>query len=439
MVFKNRMKLIENGETTELKEKRKITLDILEHALKAVDPYLVVKEGVQNHILNSKTFDLTDFHNIYLIAFGKASIGMAKAICDTISIARGVVITNSLSNGINQNNITTIIGGHPIPNNQSILGAKEAQSIVNSCTPQDLLIVLISGGGSSLLCNPRVPLEDMQLTTSLLLKSGATINEINTIRKHLSYVKGGQLISDIPCQVITFIISDIVGDPIDFIASGPTAPDSTTFVDAKEILEKYNLWDKIPVTVRRTIENGIAGRIPETPKRDNEIFEHVKNIIIANNEKACISAALYARKIGYESSIITTKLTGEAKEAGVSLIKKIPLVLDRVFIAGGETTVTVKGKGKGGRNQEMVLGCIELLEDTPLVFTSFATDGIDGYSDAAGAIADGYTKLKADRNNLNPKYYLDDNNSYVFFKNLGDLLLTGPTGTNVMDIQVILT
>ncbi|HEC89540.1 MAG TPA: DUF4147 domain-containing protein [Thermoplasmatales archaeon] len=439
MVFKNREQLIGNGVTSELKEKRKITLEILEAALKAVDPYIAVKEELQNHILNNEIFDLTDFHNTYLIAFGKASIGMTKAITDTIQITRGVAITNNSSNKLNGNNIDIIVGGHPIPNDQSILGAKIAQSIVENCTSRDLLIVLISGGGSSLLCNPRVPLKDMQLTTSLLLRSGANINEINTIRKHLSYVKGGQLVRDISCQVITFIISDIIGDPIDFIASGPTAPDSTTFEDAKKIFIKYNLWDTIPMTVRKTIEDGIAGRIPETPDEDDEVFKHVKNIIVANNEKACLSAALYARKIGYNSSIITTKLTGEAKETGVNLIKKIPLVLDRVFIAGGETTVTVKGNGKGGRNQEMVLGCIDLLEDTPLVFTSFATDGIDGDSDAAGAIADGYTKSKANKNNLNPRDYLEDNNSYVCFKNLGDLLLTGPTGTNVMDIQVILT
>ena len=442
MVFRNRQQIIDNGETAELKEKRKIILDILTVALKAVDPYTVVKTHFQNHSIqlnHDRIIDLTDFHNIYLIAFGKASIGMSQAVCDVFPINRGVAITNDPSHKVKHSKVTTIVGGHPIPNNQSILGAREAQDIINNCNSRDLLIVLISGGGSSLLCNPRVPLEDMQLTTDLLLESGATINEINTIRKHISYVKGGQLIQKIPCDVITFIISDIVGDPIEFIASGPTAPDSTTFEDAKKIFKKYNLWNKTPNSVRKTIEDGLLGKIPETPKYEDEIFKQVENIIIANNKKACQAAANHAKQIGYPASIITTNLTGEARDTGISLIKKIPLMLDRVFIAGGETTVTVKGKGVGGRNQEMVLGCIDIIQDTPLVFTSFATDGIDGKTEAAGAIADRYTRLKAEEKNLDPNIFLGENNSYAFFKNLGDLLLTGPTGTNVMDIQVVLT
>ncbi|HDM67335.1 MAG TPA: DUF4147 domain-containing protein, partial [Thermoplasmatales archaeon] len=295
MVFKNREEIINNGETPELREKRRLVLDILTAAVEAVNPYNAVKELFQDNtiLLEDENIDLSRYSNIYIVAFGKASVGMTQAVCDSISINRGVVITNDPNGRVECEKVDTVVGGHPIPNNGSINGAKQAQQIVSNCREDDLLLVLISGGGSALLCDPRIPLEDLQDVTNLLLRSGATINEINTIRKHLSHVKGGQLIQHVPCRVISLIISDIIGDPVEFIASGPTAPDSTTFEDAKRILEKYNLWNRIPDSARRIITNGLMGKIPETPKEDNEVFRRVKNIIVANNEKACRTAKGY--------------------------------------------------------------------------------------------------------------------------------------------------
>jgi len=276
----------------------------------------------------------------------------------------------------------------------------------------------------------------------LLLKSGADINEINTIRKHLSFVKGGQLVKSAKCTVVSFIISDIVGDPVEFISSGPTSPDSTTYSDAKKIFEKYELWEKIPRPVRKIIEDGIQGRIPETPKKNDPVFKNVYNFIVANNELACRAAEEKARTLGYKTMLLTTSLTGEAKDIGKYLVDRARnySVEDGkiVFISGGETTVTVKGGGKGGRNQEMILSSVKGLDNTDMVFASFATDGVDGKSDAAGAIADGFTLTMACEKNLEPDKFLGDNNSYGFFKDLDDLLLTGPTGINVMDIQIII-
>jgi glycerate-2-kinase len=303
--------------------------------------------------------------------------------------------------------------------------------------------VLISGGGSALFCMPKVSLDDLQKTTDLLLKSGANINEFNTIRKHLSYVKGGQLASSASCRVISFIISDIVGDPIGSIASGPTCPDPTTFGDAQNILKKYDIWEKLPETAKNTIIDGIKAKIPETPKKGDTVFDNVDNIIVANNEIACKAAKDKARELGYDQTmILTTSLTGEAREMGRYLIDKAQSYYAGskkiVFVSGGETTVTIMGDGKGGRNQEMVLAGAEMLIDENMVFASFATDGIDGKSDAAGAVADGFTLTKACEQRLDFDKFLRNNDSYGFFKHLNDLLITGPTGTNVMDIQVII-
>jgi hydroxypyruvate reductase/glycerate 2-kinase len=285
-------------------------------------------------------------------------------------------------------------------------------------------------------------LKDIQKTTDLLLKSGANINEINTIRKHLSFIKGGQFVYFVKCRIISLIISDIINDPIEFIASGPTHPDSTTFLDAKNILKKYNLWKKIPLSVKNLIENGVSKKISETPKKENPMFNKVSNFIIANNEIACRAAEEKAKILNYKTMVLTTSLEGEAKDIGKYLVEKaINYSTEEkklLFISGGETTVTIKGDGKGGRNQEMVLGSINELSGKDVVFSSFATDGIDGISKAAGAIADGYTFSKAQRRNLDYKSYLTNNNSYEYFNKLNDLLITGPTGTNVMDIQILL-
>ena len=444
MLFKNRKQIINNGQTPELKQVRKDVLDILSSAIDAVDPYNAVKTRFENNNLklDDKVFDLTDYENIYVVGFGKASVGMAQAVCDSAIIKSGIVITNDADNNVKNDNITTFAGGHPIPNNNSVIGAEKIVEMIKECNENDLLIVLISGGGSALLSMPRIGLEELQITTDLLLKSGADINEINTVRKHLSFVKGGQLASFAKCTVVSLIISDIIGDPIDFIASGPTYPDFTTFSDAKNIIRKYDLWDKLPVSARKIIEDGVNGVISDTPKKDSSVFENIFNFIVANNKLACIAAEEKAEELGYKTMLLTTSLDGEAKEVGKYLVGKAKnyhtYAKKSVFISGGETTVTIKGDGRGGRNQEMVLSSVEDINESDIVFVSFATDGIDGMSDAAGAIADPFTYKKSLEKGLDLKKFLDNNDSYEFFRKIDDFLITGATGTNVMDIQIII-
>ncbi len=445
MLFKNQKQIIKNGQTKELKKTRKDILDILASSLNAVDPYKTVKSKFHGKriVFEGETIDISEFKNIFLVGFGKASVGMAKAVCDSVDIKRGVVITSDANKKVRSNRVATFVGGHPIPNQKSIDGTEKILDVVRSCRDDDLLIVLISGGGSALLCKPRVNLRDLQQTINLLLKSGADINEINTVRKHLSFVKGGQLVKSVKCTVISFVISDIVGDPLDAIASGPTYPDYTTYIDAQKVLKKYNLLEKAPSAIKKVLEEGIQGEIPETLKGDDPIFDNVFNFVVANNNMACKAAVNKAEKLGYKTMLLTTSLIGEAKEIGKYLAGKARnyYSIDAkkiAFVLGGETTVEVKGKGAGGRNQEMVLGGVEELDGADVVFASFATDGIDGASNAAGAIADGFTMTRACKKNIYPDEFLKKNNSYEFFKKLDDILLTGPTGTNVMDVQIII-
>ena len=443
MFFKNKEQIINNGCTPELRKIRTDVLDILDSVLDAVEPYKAVKSRFKNDMIvfEEESIDISDFDNIYLVGFGKASVGMAQAVCDSVAVKEGVVITNDPNSQVKNDKVVTILGGHPLPDQGSIDGAEKILSVVKKCNDCDVLIVLISGGGSALLSKPRVGLEDLQSVTSLLLKCGADINEINTIRKHLSLVKGGQLAAASNSLVISFIISDIIGDPISFIASGPTYPDSTSFTDALRILEKYDLWEKIPLSAKKVIDNGVNGIIPDTPNEEDVVFKNVFNFIVANNEIACKAAEKKARNLGYETMLLTTSLDGEAQEKGRFLVDKVLNYMNsksRVFISGGETTVTIHGDGKGGRNQEMILGSVRDLFEKDVVFASFATDGVDGMSDAAGAIADGFTLSRALSKGLDPDVFLRNNNSSEFFKNLDDLFMTGPTGTNVMDVQIVI-
>jgi len=444
MLFKNHKEIIDNGQTLELKNARKDILEILTYAINSVDPYNTVKSKFNGEKINiqSKIIDISDFENVYLVGFGKASVSMAQAVCDSIEIKKGIVITNDTNKKVKSSKIITHVGDHPITSQNSINGTNEILDMVKKFNENDLLIVLISGGGSALFSKPRTSLKDIQKTTDLLLKSGANIKEINTIRKHLSFVKGGQFVDFVKCRIISLIISDIINDPIEFIASGPTYPDSTTFLDAKNIFKKYMLWKKIPSSVRNLIDDGISKKISETPKVDNPVFNKVYNFIIANNEIACKAAEEKGKELNYKTMLLTTSLEGEAKDIGKYLVEKaVNYSTDEkklLFISGGETTVTINGDGIGGRNQEMVLGSVYELSNNNVIFSSFATDGIDGISNAAGAIADGYTFSKAQRRNLDYKSYLKNNNSYKYFNKLNDLLITGPTFTNVMDIQILI-
>ncbi|DAC73026.1 MAG TPA: glycerate kinase [Thermoplasmata archaeon] len=443
MLFKNYDDLVLNGSTPILQQKRKDILDMLAAAIAAVEPSRVVKElfhGSQM-VFPAETIDLSSFDHLFLVGFGKASVGMAQAVCDAVTVTKGVVITNDPSAKITHDYIEVIVGGHPLPNIESIRGADKILGLLGSCGEDDVVIVVISGGGSSLFCKPRIPLIDLQETVNLLLRSGATIDEINTIRKHLSLVKGGQLAQQTKAVVLSLIISDVVLDPISSIASGPTAPDPTTYSDAKEILTRYNLWSAVSAAVRSLIEEGIAGDIPETVKENDPIFDKIFNFIVANNEHACQGALTKALELGYDAKLITSSMTGEARILGRYLISRVKTSLSQgsaAFITGGEPTVKLRGVGTGGRNQELVLSSVKEIAGTDMVIASFATDGIDGNSKAAGALADGFTSVRALKKNLHISSFLGENNSYVFFDGLGDALFTGPTGTNVMDIQIIL-
>jgi len=444
MIFQNYTDIIANGQTKELQQKRQDILEILSAACDSVNPTNAVEKIIVGDFLElgEKTIALPNFNNIFLVGFGKASAGMAQAVCDHIKVSKGVIITNDSQAVVHDSQVEIVLGGHPLPTQGSIDGAKKIMDIISLCTEDDLLIVLISGGGSALLCHPRISLEDLQQTTDLLLRSGADITEINTIRKHLSFVKGGQLVQNSKGTMVSLVISDIVGDPLEFIASGPTYPDSTTYSDAKQIFEHYQLWTIIPVGVRTIIDQGIACDIPETVKQDNPVFLKVYHSIVANNEIACNSAIQKAKDLGYKTMLLTTSLTGEAKEMGKFISDKASHFFHQdqkwAFVAGGETTVTLSGHGKGGRNQELVLGAVEKIARSNVTLASFATDGIDGTSDTAGAIADNTTLKRAAQLQIHPADFLTSNNSFEFFQKIGDLFVTGPTGTNVMDIQIIL-
>jgi glycerate 2-kinase len=444
MHFQQEKDLIENGATEEIQRKRKDILFLFSQVLKAVNPYNAVTSYLKDKtlLLSDTTVDTNDFKNIYVVAFGKGSVGMTQAVCDHLPISKGIIITNQSDMTMYDEDIEIIVGGHPLPNENSIQGAKKIQTLLSNCKTDDLVIVLISGGGSALLASPRVSLTDLQKTTKALLYSGATIQEINTIRKHLSTVKGGQLVKSLSSRVVSFIISDVVGDPLEFISSGPTVGDSTTFSDAYRILYEYNLWNEIPDSVRRVITQGKKGFIPETPFPDDPVFSRVSNMIVANNSMACETVLTQAKRLDYDPVLVSTELTGEASELGLKLYQKAKEYNDHsggdLFISGGEPTVTITGDGKGGRNQELALSMADPLKGTGGVFASLGTDGIDGMSPAAGAIVDGNTLHRAERIDMNVSTFLQRNDSFTFFDKLHDVLMTGPTGTNVMDVQILI-
>lgn len=438
---------ITNKEELSRTSRRKDALEILEEGLKAANPKSSVKEALRN-----LKDELNKARRIVVIGFGKASIKMAEGCEEELSdkIYDGAIIAPKGIEDKKLKIIKVFEGTHPIPSEVNVESAKKLISVCSNLTSEDLVICLISGGGSSLLTFPAndISLEEKKLTTDVLLKSGADIREINTIRKHISKVKGGQLLNFLkPAKVVSLILSDVVGDPIEYIASGPTSPDSSTFKDALSIIKKYNLVNKLPKSVVERIEKGVRGEILETPKPGDEIFNNVKNIIVSNNMKSLVAMEKKASSLGYNTIILTSYAQGESREVGkflCAVIKQIssydiPIKKPACLILGGETTVTVKGNGKGGRNQELVLSIVLNCKDVKnFVFASIGSDGIDGYTDAAGAIADNFSLEDAVNSGLKPEEFLENNDSYNFFKQTRDLIFTGPTGTNVNDFMVAL-
>ncbi|GBD96937.1 MAG TPA: glycerate kinase [Nitrospirae bacterium] len=427
-------------------------------ALRSVDPSLIVKDHAKR--IHSD-FSGTDFKKLLVTGFGKASYQMAKAVEDVFDaslITGGIVITKyghaerqgagGRGHGTwDLKKIKVFEAGHPIPDENGIMATEEIIKLLQNTDEQTLVLCLISGGGSALFVSPYegITLSEKQLITDLLLRAGADITELNSVRKHLSGVKGGRLAEIAsPAKIISLMISDVIGDKLDVIASGPTAPDTSTFNDAAGVINKFNLREKAPKGVLDIIDRGREGLIPETPKADSPVFENVTNIIIGSNRKALEAAKNKAMSIGFEAEIISSGIMGEAREVGKRLAGKAKGTKvqrhkgTKCFISGGETTVTVRGAGKGGRNTELALSfAMEIEGIGGVTLLSAGTDGTDGPTDAAGAIVDGETILKAKKLGLNPKEYLGNNDSYNFFNKINSLLITGPTGTNVMDVQII--
>jgi glycerate-2-kinase len=456
MKFRNEQIILNNSTTNILRKLRLDSMEILKSAVNAVKPvklvenYLkTIKRELKGH---KKTLDLEQFKRIYVVGGGKACGAMAKALEETLGekIEEGII--NVLDGTENQYDLEKILlngASHPIPDEKSVVGVRKMLSILEKATTGDLILVLISGGGSSLMTYPseEIKLEEIQRLTENMLRSGASINELNTVRKHLSRIKGGRLVkAAYPSTVISLILSDVVDDPIDTIASGPTAPDTTTFSDAISALQKHNLWEEAPKSIRTLLETGLKGLIEETPKPGDKIFSKVHNIIVGNNYTACKAAVKRAEALGYQPLLMSTRIEGEARQVGLILSgisKEIvetqnPVPPPAAVIIGGETVVKVLGTGLGGRNQEVALSASLGIDGLDAVITALATDGIDGPTEAAGAIVDGSTLKRANSMKLEPKKYLDDNDSYNFFESLGDALITGPTGTNVNDLMTIL-
>ncbi len=401
--------------------------------------------------------DLSRYKQVIVLGVGKASARMASAMESILgdNLSAGFVVTK-YGHGLKLQKIQVMEAGHPVPDENSMEGARILSQMANKADVNTLIINLISGGGSSLLCLPTdgISLEDKRQTTKALLASGADIEEMNCIRKHISKVKGGGLAAIAsPARLINLILSDVIGDRIDTIASGITAPDHTTFQDALSIVRKYALEDKLPQVVTDHLIQGTEGKIPETPKEGDLIFRNAVNIILGNNTLACDKARKTAESLGYDTRILSTTMAGEASEVG-SYFAQMAKAMDTdkpgiakpaALIAGGETTVTIRGKGKGGRNQEMALAfAIELHRILPgssnIFFLSAGTDGSDGPTDAAGAFVtpELMEKMKTIPAQAKAASCLAQNDAYNFFNHTGNLFKTGPTYTNVCDIEILM-
>lgn len=434
---------------------RRQAASILTAAVRAVDPASAVRRCVSRRggILRiaGRRYDLGSIRRIVVVGAGKASAPMAVAVEDILGprVSAGIVIVK-YGYAVPLRRIRVVEAGHPLPDAAGQRAAAELLDFVRGAGPHDLVLCLISGGGSALLPAPAggMTLDDEINVTNLLLRSGATIQEVNSVRKHLSQIKGGRLAAAAsPARVVALILSDVLGDPIDAIASGPTSPDPTTFGDALEVVRRYGLSDSMPASAMAYLERGAAGGEPETPKPADPVLRRVQTVLVASNEQAVAAAAARARALGFRTLVLTTCLEGEAREAArvfCSVVRGIgtrrtPIAPPACLLAGGETTVTVRGQGRGGRCQEFALSSGRAIAGwANTVVAAFGTDGTDGPTDAAGALVDGRTAARVRSLGLDADRALAENDSYPFFQRLGDLLMTGPTRTNVNDIYLAL-
>lgn len=441
--------------TVQESELRRDALKILQAALAASD----AGNAVRRHLRIDSTslraggdrLPLKDFDRIFVVAAGKAANAMTAAIEKILGkrLTGGIAVTKHGHLTTRLRLVRAMEAGHPIPDVSGVAASTAIRELLSELNRRDLLVVAISGGASALLSAPAEPvtLQAKQKTTDLLLRAGATIGELNAVRKHLSTLKGGRLAAlAYPATVVSLLLSDVIGDPLDVIGSGPTAPDPTTFVDAIAILERFQILERVPGAVRDHLKAGVANAIQETPKPGDALFKRVHNVVVGSNRLALDAALRQAKALGYRSLMLSSTMQGETREVAVvhaQILRELttsghPVARPACILSGGETTVTVRGLGKGGRNQEFALTAAVAIDGLRnALVLSAGTDGTDGPTDAAGAIASGSTLARARRLGLDAHKHLSGNDSYPFFHALGDLLKIGPTGTNVMDIHIL--
>jgi glycerate 2-kinase len=428
-------------------------------AVAAVDPWSLIRETVGREgdvvRIKGREFDLASRDRVFLVSFGKAAAAMGEALAAVLDdrLTSGLVIVPGPV-GHEGSRLEYLEASHPVPDARSVEAARRVLEIASAAGERDLLFVCISGGGSSLLTLPAegIALDKKRRLADDLMRAGATIQELNAVRKHLSAIKGGRLArAAFPAEVVTLAVSDVVGDDLGTIASGPTHWDASTFAEARAILERYGVWDSASALVRARIEEGERGLVEETLKEGDPVFGRVRAFVVGDNMTALRAAKHEAEKLGFEPIFLSSSDGGEARKTAASYAaflaelacsaSSLPRPL--CLLAGGELTVTVTGRGRGGRNTEFVLAALVAMERAEVrgldwLILSLGTDGIDGPTDAAGAWADGSTAGRARALGLDPAAYLDDNDSYGLFRQTGNLIVTGPTGTNVMDLRVFL-
>lgn len=433
---------------------RRHALEAVEKALLQVMPENALRRAVRRRgarlRVKEAELDLKKFKKVLVLGVGKASIGMASYMERVLGpyLSGGFIVARRGEHeGHGLSKLEVAPSTHPIPSMLGVKAAKRMLEYAEAVDEETLVMFLLSGGASAMLPLPADPvtLQDKAETTRLLLASGATIDELNTVRKHLSMIKGGWLGKRLSkARVISLILSDVVGDKLETIGSGPTAPDPTTFRDAYEVLKRYGLWERVPESVRNRITMGLRGEVEETPKPGDPAFKRITNVIIAGVGDACAAARRHLAAQGYKAAVLTRFMEGEASEVGKLAAGILKQMVEeggkRALIIGGETTVTVRGRGTGGRNQELALSAAIAIRGLPSsCLVSVGTDGVDGPTDAAGAIVDGETYGEALAKDVNPIKYLRDNDSNTFFKTVGGVVMTGPTGTNVGDILIMLS
>ncbi len=428
-----------------------------EAALAAVDPGLAVARAV--HLergrleVAGRVYELAAFARVWLVGMGKASSAMSSALVELLGerLAGGLVVTNEPRTGLPLSaHVQVLEASHPLPDERSLAAGRAVAAFLERVNADDLVLVALSGGASALVALPagELTLDELRVTTDVLLRSGATIEEVNAVRKHVDALKGGGFARRARgATLVTLSLSDVIGDEPSAIASGPSVADATTFADALDVVERHGLKDMLPPRVLERLEQGRAGAHPETPKPGAPLFERSHYAVIGSNRVAAEAATDAARALGFHALLLTTRLAGEAREVAQLIAARArevseqgrPVSRPGCLVLGGETTVHVRGGGLGGRNQELALAAALALDGVPHVLVSaFGTDGRDGPTDAAGAVASGESVRRGRALGLEAARHLANNDAYRFFAPLGDLIITGPTGTNVSDLVFVL-